>query len=375
MEAAPRSASPAYRIEPPFELSVLPDLAAVFVVRLGGARPYLGRTSALRRRLSRLLGEASPGARRLNLGHLASSVECHPVKGRLPASLLYYRLARSLFPDEYAQMVKLRFPAYVKLLLANAYPRTEVSVRMSGSGALHYGPFPSRAAAESFEGELLDQFQVRRCAEDLAPSPDHPGCIYGEMMRCLRPCQDAVSPGEYRGEAQRMEHFLSTSGASLIEPVRVARDRFSAELDFEQAQHQHERLQRIEQALKLGGGLAMDASKLSGVAVYPSNEPGQVDLFFMLDGVWLDPVGFPIAAAAGGSMAPMDRRLRELHAALNRPAVTVRDRAEHTALLARWYYSSYRDAAWLAFESGQPPYRRLVRAISKAASAVQVELF
>ena len=76
-------------------------------------------------------------------------MECYPVKGRLPASLLYYRMARKLFPEEYLSMVRLRFPAYVKVLLSNTYPRTEVTTRLSGSGALHFGPFRSRAAAEA----------------------------------------------------------------------------------------------------------------------------------------------------------------------------------------------------------------------------------
>ncbi len=365
----------ALRIEPPFDVSVVPDAPAVFVVRLGDARPYLGRSALARRRLSRLLGEAAAGSRRLNLRELATSVECYPVKGRLPASLLYYGLARKLFPDEYLSMVRLRFPAYVKVLLANTYPRTEVTTRFSGSGALHYGPFRTRAAAERFEGELLDQFQVRRCVEDLAPSPEHPGCIYGEMMRCLRPCQDGVSVEEYRGESRRLVQFLETGGASLMDPVRTARDRFSAELDFEQARRQHERLQRIEQALKLRDDLATSTSRLSGVAVYPSLSAGHVELYFMLDGLWLEPVRFSTAADATGTMAPLDRRLRELYAALPRPRMTIRDRAEHIALLARWYYSSFRDTDWIAFESDQPPYRRLVRAISKAASGVQAELF
>ena len=80
---------------------------------------------------------------------------------------------------------------------------------------LFYGPFTSRAAAERFEAGLLDLFQIRRCEENLAPSPQHPGCIYGEMNRCLRPCQQAVSVAEYRGETQRVEQFLRTSGESL----------------------------------------------------------------------------------------------------------------------------------------------------------------
>ncbi|MGC4054350.1 MAG: hypothetical protein QM757_35150 [Paludibaculum sp.] len=91
-------------------------------------------------------------------------------------------------------MIKLRLAPFVKVLLANAFPRTTITTRLSVSQAFQDGPFRSRVTAERFEQELLDLFQVRRCQDDLKVSPDHPGCIYGEMMRCLRPCQDVVGP-------------------------------------------------------------------------------------------------------------------------------------------------------------------------------------
>src|SRR5207244_6958620 len=67
---------------------------------------------------------------------------------------------------------------------------------------------------------MLDLFQLRRCEDNLAPSPEHPGCIYGEMNKCLRPCQQVVSIEEYRGEAHRVEEFIRTDGASLRESPR-----------------------------------------------------------------------------------------------------------------------------------------------------------
>lgn len=366
---------PDWLIEPPFDFEAVPDAPAVFVVRLGEAEPYLGRTSMLRRRLGRLLGESQQGSRRLNLREIATAVEAYAVRGKLPAALLNYRLARRIFPNRYVEMLKLRFPAYVKLIQSNEFPRTEVTSRISGAGSVHYGPFRSRAAAERFEGEVLDQYQVRRCVEDLAPSPEHPGCIYGEMGRCLRPCQDVVSAEEYGGEARRLAHFLETGGTSLLEPLMTARDRLSAEMDFEQAGRQHERIQRIEQMLKLREGLAGDAAAQSGIAVYPSPRQGWIDLHLMLDGIFVEPVGFSIAASSGEAAGSMDRRIRELFESIERPKPVLRTRMEHLALLARWYYSSYRDADWLAFEHGQPPYRRIVRAISKAAAGVQPGLF
>ena len=47
---------------------------------------------------------------------------------------------------------------------------------------------------------------------------------------------------------------------------------------------------------------------------------------------------------------------------------TTRERSEQLSLLARWYYSSYRDAEWFSCPTlAALPYRRLVRALSRAA--------
>jgi hypothetical protein len=62
--------------------------------------------------------------------------------------------------------------------------------------------------------------------------------------------------------------------------------------------------------------------------------------------------------------------LRETFAAVAPRKLTIRERQEYLALLARWYYSSWRDGEWLAFESyGDIPYRKLVNAVSRVAGA------
>lgn len=362
-------------LDPPFDLAAVPDCPAVFLVRLREGRPYLARTARLRRRLFRLLGPRSSASRLLSLSDAAERVEYHLTASRLASSLLLYEFARRHFPDEYAGILKLRPAVFLKVLLSNPFPRTTVTTRLSASQAFQYGPFRSRASAEKFEQELLDLFQVRRCQEDLEPSPDHPGCIYGEMMKCLRPCQEVVGAEEYRTESARLVEFLSTGGASLLEPAAAARDRFCQDLDFEQAQRQHARYLRIEQVLKQRDELAAGVESLCGAVVAPSPEPGCVELFFLLHGAWAGPVEFRVAAS-GGEMVPLDRRLRDLLPAVQPARLTLRQRGEHLAILARWFYSSWRDAEWIPFAApDQPPYRRLVRAISKTAAGSQTSLF
>jgi hypothetical protein len=63
----------------------------------------------------------------------------------------------------------------------------------------------------------------------------------------------------------------------------------------------------------------------------------------------------------------MDRRLRQIVEAMEPAKVTARERQDHLALLARWYYSSWRDGEWIAFDDFKTiPYRRLVNAIHRA---------
>ncbi len=350
------------------KLAKIPDCPAVFLIRAREGAPYLARTTALRRRLQRLLKERPQPSRLLNLRQVVSRIEYWLAGSRLEASLLLYALARIHFPETYVRILKLRFPPYVKIILSNPFPRSQVTTRISGSRALHYGPFRTRTAAEQFQSQFLDLFQIRRCEEDLAPSPDHPGCIYGEMNMCLRPCQEAVSREEYLSEVDRVTTFLATQGQSLVETIAAARDRLSEEMDFEEAARQHKRLEKVQHVLRLRDELAQDIDRLYGVAVMPSAAAGALELFFVLRGCWQPTLRLDFEVAEGKSVS-LDQRLREMVSSFRENSVPLRERQEHLALLARWYYSSWRDGEWLGFESlAELPYRKLVRTISRVAA-------
>ncbi len=343
----------------------LPNRPAVFLIWPREGPPYLGKTSMLRRRLERLLGVRQGPSKRLNLRSVASHLEYRLTASWLETSLVLHAAARRHFPESYLDHIRLRMPPYVKVVLANAYPRTQVTSRVGDSHAFYYGPFRTRAAAEAFESRVLDFFQMRRCQENLEPSSVHPGCMYGEMNMCLRPCQLVVSAEEYRSEVERVVRFLATNGRSLLDSLVDARNRLSAEMSFEEAARLHKQIDRIEQALKLRDELAGNVETLNGVAVTRSVAPGCVELWFLLRGSWHPPHRF-VVQAAGGKTESLDHRLRTLAAALGPEKVTARERQEHLALLARWFYSSYRDGEWIPFAAlDDVPYRKLVRAISR----------
>ena len=252
-------------------------------------------------------------------------------------------------------------PAYVKLVLANDFPRTLVTSRLAGGRALYYGPFRTRGSAELFENQLLDLFQIRRCQENLEPSAQHPGCIYGEMNMCLRPCQLAVSREEYGSEVGRVEEFLRGDGAALVNVTSAARDRLSEEMNFEAAAASTNGWSGLRACSPRATIWCRTSTGCTGSRLPRASAPDSVVLWFICQGSWQQPCELALT-----SQVSLDARLKELVAGFQPVAAPLSERQEHLALLARWHYSSWSDGEWIGFRGlNQAPYRKLVRAISR----------
>ena len=348
-------------------IEALPNSPAVFALWPQDGEPYLSKTALLRRRLLRLLKEREKPSRLLNLRHTVRRIEYWPTGSAFESSVALYEQARRYFPESYLELLKLRMPPYLKILLNNEFPRSRVTTHLTRTGGLDFGPFRSRASAEKFEGQFLDLFQLRRCQEDLSPSPAHPGCIYGEMGMCLRPCQLVVGAAEYAHEVARLVEFLRTGGRSLADAIAHSRDRLSDTMQFEEAARQHKRLEKVEDVLKLRDELARDVDRLNGVAITRSLAPFAVEMWFVREGNWQEPQRFGFEVREGKPVS-LDHSLREAFARVTPRRLGLRERQEYLALLARWYYSSWREGEWLSFDGYDDiPYRKLVNAVSRVA--------
>lgn len=349
-------------------LAQLPNRAAVFLLWPREGNPYLARTNVLRRRVARLIRAREAPSRSLNLRGTVERMEYALTGSRLEAQFLLWKLARRYFPGNYKEIVRIRLPWYAKLVLSNPFPRMQITARLGRAPAIYVGPFRNRSTACEFETRCLDLFQLRRCEDDLAPNPDHPGCMYGEMGKCLRPCQLAVGADEYRAETARMADFLSTGGKSLLEPAVNARERLSAELDFEGAALMHERCRRIEEAVGTRDEMARPVERLNGIAVLPSVDPDNVQLGWLRQGKWCGLARLDFESP-GGNPVSLDARLRELATGVAPETASHTARMEQLAILARWFYSSWRDGEMLIFDDWEKiPYRKLVNAVSRVAA-------
>jgi excinuclease ABC subunit C len=272
-------------------LRTLPAAPGVFALRGEAGEPYLTRAADLRRRLRRLLappealdadGQPIP-SKRLNLRARIRFIEWTRTGSDFESTLLLYRAARSAFgPDEARRRLRLHAPYALRVTMSHRHPRVYSTNRLNKKSLYEsFGPFPSRAAAERYCDAVLDLFQLRRCYEDLEPYPEHPGCVYGEMNKCMRPCKEghpqACTPEQYAREAERVFAFFNTRGQSMLDEIAVQREAASEAMDFEAAATLHKQWEKVRTAALLADELVRPIDQLRALILQeaaPDNTPG-----------------------------------------------------------------------------------------------------
>jgi hypothetical protein len=252
-------------------LRTIPAAPGVFALRGPRAEdePYLTRAADLRRRMKRLLDPPESQSKRLNLRDRVARIEYTPTGSEFESTLVLYHAAAALFGyAEARRRLKLHTPFFLRFTATNAHPRVYATNRLSRRAlAETYGPFPSRLAAERYCDAVLDLFKLRRCYEDLVPHPDHPGCVYQEMKKCLAPCNLACTPEAYAQEAAAVRAFFDTRGESMLQAIVADRERASTEMEFEQAAALHLQHQKVKAATALADEIVQPIPRLRAVIV------------------------------------------------------------------------------------------------------------
>ena len=299
------------------------------------------------------------------------SVECWTTGSKLESLLLLYEILKRLFPADYLRRLRLRMPWFLTMVAEDPFARLAIVNRIVPDARLVLGPFATRELAQHYQEEVLGLFRIRRCMEPLQPSAAHPGCVFGEMNCCLRPCQLAVSRDEYALEAERMSQFLLTNGNEALLNLIAAREQASAALLFEEAALLHKRIDRVQAARAARDEVVRDLDHLNGIVLTPSTHAKRVLLWPLWRGVWQDVIPFDLSDEQL-EFRRLRNEIRERLAPVAGRASSrgVGNRLEHISLFLRWRRSSSRDGEWFPFSAtADLNYRRLVKGVRELVKA------
>lgn len=239
-------------LQPPVtdeQLAELPARRGVGLMTTADDEPILLLPAAdLRRRMANRLRDPSDEGSPKKLPDLRS------VTGRVywilagsafETDLLYYEMARILWPAEHTRLLAFKPAWFVHVDPAAERPRFRRTRDLYDQPGVYLGPMPTGKAAQAFVEALQDGFRLCRDARCLAQAPDAAPCTYAQLDRCLRVCDGTVSFDEYRQAVAEAARYAAGDRRPMRDRLSSEMSRAAGELAFERAGRIKTRLERL----------------------------------------------------------------------------------------------------------------------------------
>ena len=231
------------------KIRALPTQPGVYLYKNAeGEVIYVGKAKNLRSRVRSYLLEASQAnAKTGSLMREAVDLDYILVANEHEALALENNLIKQRKPRFNILLRDDKTYPYVKLTLADRFPKVFVTRRLRKYGAAYYGPyFPGNLAYRVVE-LIHRSFLIPSCKVDL--SRYHPrACLQYYIRRCLGPCVEGLTtPEAYRQAVRDAQLFLEGRHAEL-ERTLTARMMAAAEAEqFEAAARLRDQLSTVHQ--------------------------------------------------------------------------------------------------------------------------------
>jgi excinuclease ABC subunit C len=134
---------------------------------------------------------------------------------------------------------------YLKIGMADDYPRVYTARRVAEDGARYFGPYTNAQALRDTIKHLQRLFQFRTCALDMSKTYKRP-CLLYHIKRCSAPCIRAVSQEDYARSVQSLIWFLEGKHDQVLAELRQDMERAAENLEFERAASVRDRIAAAE---------------------------------------------------------------------------------------------------------------------------------
>jgi len=205
---------------------------------------YVGKAKNLKKRLSSYFRKTGLSTRTISLVNNINSIEVINTRTESEALLLENDLIKNLNP-RYNILFR-DDKSYPYICLSNHdFPRLTVfrgkPDRRKGT---FYGPFPSAGSIRYTINHVQRMFQLRNC-EDSALSNRTRACLQYQIKRCTGPCVGHTDKESYRLQIEQARMFLEGKSNELIDQQIALMEKFSTDLEFEQAAQIRDRIETL----------------------------------------------------------------------------------------------------------------------------------
>src|SRR6202142_1483100 len=250
---------------------------------------YVGKAKSLRHRISSYFHEGrTADAKTGTLVREAVDVDYIVVANNKEALALENNLIKQKKPRFNILLRDDKTYPYVKLTLAERYPRVYVTRRLRKDGSAYYGPYFPANLAYRIVDLVHRHFMVPSCKVDLTRYHPRP-CLQYYIKRCQGPCVEGLTTPELYQEAVRdVKMFLEGRPTDLLRSLRQRMDQTAEAEEYERAAKYRDLISTVEQLQEKQRIAAVEGDDADVFGYHFENGMLAVNLFHMRGGRVLD---------------------------------------------------------------------------------------
>jgi excinuclease ABC subunit C len=265
-------------------LQVTPERPGVYLMKdARGSVLYVGKAIVLRNRLRTYFGAPSgqPSKTRRMMGHV-HDFEYIVTDSEAEALILENTLIKRYRPRYNARLKDDKTYPYLKIALAEEFPRVYITRKVSPDGARYFGPFATAGTVRQTMDLVKRLFPYRSCTKTITGTDPRP-CLEYYINRCVAPCTGYAGPDEYAKVIQQVILFMEGDTETVTEDLKQNMQRAAEQLEFERAAVLRDRIRSVEKVAE-EQRIKVDSNPISDMdllAVAQGTNESWVEVFFI----------------------------------------------------------------------------------------------
>jgi len=237
-------------------LAKLPTAPGVYLMKdARGAVLYVGRAQNLRSRVRSYWQKGRSSAQPLRIEQSierVADVEYTVTDTLSEALLLEATLVKRHQPRFNVRLKDDKSYPFIKVTLADDFPRIERTRKLPNDGSRYFGPYASASSVDEAMNLIRRLFPFRTCTIDIREGKRALArpCLLYHIKRCQGPCIEAISKGDYRADIEQVMLFLEGRQEQVARHLQTEMRAASDTTDYERAAALRDKIRAIERTME-----------------------------------------------------------------------------------------------------------------------------
>ena len=269
------------------ELKKLPGRPGVYIMHdENDAIIYVGKAISLKNRVRQYFQSSrNKGPKIEQMVTRIRRFEYIVTDSELEALVLECNLIKEHRPKYNTMLKDDKTYPFIKVTVAEDFPRVLFSRTMKKDKSKYYGPYTSAGAVKDTIDLIRKLYQIRSCNRNLPKEigNDRP-CLNYHIKQCNAPCQGYISKEEYRSRVDQALDFLNGNYGPVLKMLDEKMQAASEQMEFEEAITYRDLITSVKQVAQKQKITNGDGEDKDVLALAADGTDAVVQVFFIRGG-------------------------------------------------------------------------------------------